>query len=48
MTAYIARRLALLIPVWFGVLTLTFLMRVLVPGDPVDIMFFGQQSTPDI
>ncbi len=46
MVAYIARRLILLVPIWFGVLTLTFLMRVLVPGDPVDIMFFGQQSDP--
>ncbi|MDQ6670556.1 MAG: ABC transporter permease [Chloroflexota bacterium] len=44
MTGYIARRLALVVPVWFGVLTLVFLMRVLVPGDPVDIMFFGQQT----
>jgi peptide/nickel transport system permease protein len=43
-TGYIARRLALIVPVWFGVLTLVFLMRVLVPGDPVDIMFFGQQT----
>lgn len=48
MVAYIARRLLLLIPVWFGVLTLVFLMRVLVPGDPVEIMFFGQQSTPEV
>ncbi len=46
MIAYITRRLLLLIPIWFGVLTLVFLMRVLVPGDPVDIMFFGQQSDP--
>jgi ABC-type dipeptide/oligopeptide/nickel transport system permease component len=45
-TAYIVRRLLLLIPVWFGVLTLVFLMRALVPGDPVDIMFFGQQTDP--
>jgi peptide/nickel transport system permease protein len=45
-TAYIARRLLLLIPIWFGVLTLVFLMRALVPGDPVDIMFFGQQTDP--
>jgi peptide/nickel transport system permease protein len=44
--AYITRRLLLLIPIWFGVLTLVFLMRALVPGDPVDIMFFGQQSDP--
>jgi ABC-type dipeptide/oligopeptide/nickel transport system permease component len=43
---YIIRRLLLLIPIWIGVLTLVFLMRVLVPGDPVDIMFFGQLSDP--
>jgi peptide/nickel transport system permease protein len=43
-TAYIARRLVLLVPVWVGVLTLVFLMRVLVPGDPVEIMFVGQQT----
>ncbi len=48
MGAYIIRRLLLLIPVWFGVLTLVFLMRVLVPGDPVEIMFFGQQATPEV
>ncbi len=48
MAAYIARRLLLLVPVWFGILTLVFLMRVLVPGDPVEIMFFGQQATPEV
>jgi ABC-type dipeptide/oligopeptide/nickel transport system permease component len=41
---YIARRLALVVPVWMGCLTLVFLMRVLVPGDPVEIMFVGQQT----
>jgi len=44
--AYIIRRLLLLIPIWFGILVLVFLMRVLVPGDPVEIMFFGQQTDP--
>jgi ABC-type dipeptide/oligopeptide/nickel transport system permease component len=44
--AYIARRLLFLIPIWFGVLTLVFLMRVLVPGDPVEVMFFGQETSP--
>jgi ABC-type dipeptide/oligopeptide/nickel transport system permease component len=48
MAAYIARRLLLLVPVWFGILSLVFLMRVLVPGDPVEIMFFGQQTTPEV
>src|SRR5438128_186177 len=35
------RRLLLTIPVWFAILTLVFLMRPLVPGDPVEIMIFG-------
>jgi len=48
MATYIIRRLLLLIPVWFGVLTLVFLMRVMVPGDPVEIMFFGQQATQEV
>jgi peptide/nickel transport system permease protein len=30
------------------VLTLVFLMRVLVPGDPVELMFVGQQSDPAV
>ena len=39
MLAYLIRRLLLLIPVLIGVLTLVFLMRALVPGDPIEIMF---------
>lgn len=46
MTAYLIRRLLLLIPVVLGVLTLVFLMRALVPGDPIEIMFLGQMP-PD-
>ena len=46
MTAYIVRRLLMLIPIWFGILFLTFLMRVLVPGDPIQLMFAGQYSDP--
>lgn len=46
MLAYILRRLLLLIPVVLGVLTLVFLMRALVPGDPIEIMFLGQMP-PD-
>lgn len=42
MINYILRRLLLLIPVVLGVLTLVFLMRALVPGDPIEIMFMGQ------
>lgn len=48
MARFIIRRLLLLIPIWFGILALTFLMRVLVPGDPVEIMFFGQQSDREV
>ena len=43
---FIIRRLLLLIPVIIGVLTLVFLMRALVPGDPIEIMFLGQMP-PD-
>jgi ABC-type dipeptide/oligopeptide/nickel transport system permease component len=48
LTGYVLRRLALIVPIWFGVLTLVFLMRVLVPGDPVDLMFVGQQTDPAV
>ncbi len=46
MTAYIVRRLLMLIPIWLGILFLVFLMRVLVPGDPIQLMFAGQYSDP--
>ncbi len=42
MLLYLIRRLLFVIPVVIGVLTLVFLMRVLVPGDPIEIMFLGQ------
>ena len=42
MLVYVIRRLLLLIPVIIGVLTLIFLLRALVPGDPIEIMFLGQ------
>jgi ABC-type dipeptide/oligopeptide/nickel transport system permease component len=44
---YVARRLLVTIPVWFAILTLVFLMRPLVPGDPVKIMFFGRSNSPE-
>jgi ABC-type dipeptide/oligopeptide/nickel transport system permease component len=44
---FILRRVLVTIPVWFAVLTLVFLMRPLVPGDPVAIMFFGRSSSQD-
>jgi len=39
---YVTRRLLFLVPVVLGVLTLVFLIRALVPGDPIEIMYFGQ------
>ena len=38
MLSYIVKRLFFLIPVLFGVLTLTFLLSKLMPGDPVRAM----------
>ncbi len=48
MAAYLLRRLLTTIPVWFAILTLVFLMRPLVPGDPVAIMFFGRSTSPEV
>lgn len=42
MFVYLTRRLLMLIPVILGVLALTFLMRALIPGDPILIMFQGE------
>lgn len=42
MLVYLVRRLLMLIPVVLGVLTLTFAMRALIPGDPILIMFQGE------
>jgi peptide/nickel transport system permease protein len=42
MAVYVVRRLLFLVPVVLGVLTLVFLMRALVPGDPIEIMYLGQ------
>lgn len=38
MLSYIAKRLVALIPVLFGVLTLTFILSKLMPGDPVRLL----------
>lgn len=45
MALFILRRVLVTIPVWFAVMSLVFLMRPLVPGDPVEIMFFGRTSS---
>lgn len=48
MAAYLLRRILVTIPVIFAIITLVFLMRPLVPGDPVQLMFFGQLSSPAV
>jgi peptide/nickel transport system permease protein len=47
-TAYVIRRLLLTIPVLFAIVTLVFAIRPLVPGDPVEIMFFGQSANQEV
>lgn len=47
MLIYILRRLLATIPIWFAILTMVFLLRPLVPGDPVKIMFFGRSSSQE-
>ncbi|HEV3309549.1 MAG TPA: ABC transporter permease [Chloroflexota bacterium] len=48
MLAFIIRRIAIAIPLLWGVLTLTFFsFRLLVPGDPVAIMLFGHATHAD-
>lgn len=48
MLVYLIRRVLILIPVWLGIITLTFLMRAVVPGDPVENMFFGKGGDPKV
>jgi peptide/nickel transport system permease protein/oligopeptide transport system permease protein len=48
MIAYVLRRLLLTIPVLLAVMTLVFAIRPLAPGDPVEIMFFGQSANPEV
>ncbi len=48
MTAYVLRRLLVTIPVLFAIVTLVFAIRPLVPGDPVEIMLFGQSANPEV
>ena len=47
MLQYMLRRLIILIPVLIGVSILVFAMRVVMPGDPVRIMLFGQAATEE-
>lgn len=47
MKTFIIRRILLLIPVIFGVITLVFFLIHLTPGDPVDIMLGENASSAD-
>lgn len=46
MIRYLARRLALMIPVGLGVVTLTFLIMQMTPGDPA-VAYLGDKATPE-
>ena len=46
MLSFIARRLGLLIPTFFGVTLLTFALIRLIPGDPVEVMMGERRVDP--
>ncbi|MBM7061537.1 ABC transporter permease subunit [Pseudomonas sp. UL073] len=46
MLAFLARRLGLLIPTFFGVTLLTFALIRLIPGDPVEVMMGERRLDP--
>ena len=48
MLAFIARRLGLLIPTFFGVTLLTFALIRLIPGDPVEVMMGERRVDPQM
>src|SRR5262249_15021273 len=47
MTQRVLGRLVRLVGVYFGVLTLTFALRPVAGGDPVEALLFGQPSSPE-
>ncbi len=47
MLSYVTKRLLLLIPVVFGVVTLVFFLIHMIPGDPVEIMLGEQAQAAD-
>lgn len=48
MLAFLARRLGLLIPTFFGVTLLTFALIRLIPGDPVEVMMGERRIDPQL
>ncbi len=47
MRQHLCKRCLLLIPVLLGITILVFSMRAFIPGDPVDMMLFGQMATQE-
>src|SRR5262249_920810 len=47
MTGFIVRRLVLAIPVLFGILTITFILVHLIPGDPCHAIL-GERASPAV
>ena len=48
MLSFIARRLGLLIPTFFGVTLLAFALIRLIPGDPVEVMMGERRVDPQM
>ena len=48
MLSFIARRLGLLIPTFFGITLLTFALIRLIPGDPVEVMMGERRVDPNL
>lgn len=48
MLSFIARRLGLLIPTFFGITLLTFALIRLIPGDPVEVMMGERRLDPEL
>ena len=46
MAAFVARRLAAAVPVLFGITVVAFLLVHMVPGNPVKVILYGSQATP--
>jgi ABC-type dipeptide/oligopeptide/nickel transport system permease component len=48
MLGFLARRIALAIPVLFGATLLAFIVIRVVPGDPVTVLLSGRPTTPEV
>ena len=48
MFSFIARRVGLLIPTFFGITLLTFALIRMIPGDPVEVMMGERRVDPEM